>query len=183
MYNQNQEKAALRRKWKEVRAEIPKRSEKSRRICEKVLEHPAVLGAKTVFLYLSFGTEVETLSLAAALIERGKRVAVPLCDTKTRRMQAVLLPAMTCLREGSYGILEPDVDAKAIPQEEIEVILVPALAFDKAGYRLGYGGGYYDKFLEGFSGRTIGLAFLDCVTDSLPREEFDKPVDEVITES
>ena len=182
MCNIQEEKGMLRQAWRTLRKEIPRRHEKSRRIWEKVLEHPAVVEAKTVFLYLSFGTEVETLPLADELVKRGKRVAVPLCDTKTHAMKAVLLPAMENLKAGSYGILEPESDARVISKEEIDVILVPALAFDREGYRLGYGGGYYDKFLESFSGRAIGLAFSDCITDKLPREAFDKPVDEVVTE-
>ncbi len=176
------DKAELRSAFRKIRESIPDRQEKSRQICRKLLSHPAVLSAKTVFLYLSFGTEVETLSLAEVLLKQGKHLCVPRCNTQTRTMVAKELTSIASLQTGSYGILEPEPDAKVIPKEEIDLILLPALAFDKDGYRLGYGGGYYDKFLENFSGITLGLAFGDCVTDRLPRDSFDKPVDEIITE-
>ena len=175
------DKTALRRHFKELRAAIPDQSEKSRIIQEKVLTYSAIKQANSVFLYLSFGSEVETLFLAKELLAMGKRVAVPRCNPKTRTMVAVEIQDLAQLRTGAYGILEPDHHGTEIPKTELDVVLVPALAFDRDGFRLGYGGGYYDKFLADFSGKTIGLAFSDCVVDRLPRETFDLPVDTIIT--
>ncbi len=180
MYNIT-DKTALRRHFKKIRESLSEKPEKSRRIQEKLLINPAILQANSVFLYLSIGSEVETLALMKELLSLGKRVAVPLCDKETKTMVAVEVAETRSLRPGTYGIWEPDPDSPVLPKEEIDVVLVPGLAFDKEGYRLGYGGGYYDKFLADFSGRTIGLAFSESVTDTLPREEFDLPVDEVIT--
>ncbi len=146
------------------------------------MTYSAILEAKTVFLYLSFGSEVETLALTKKLLALGKEIAVPRCDPQTKTMTAVRLTDFQQLRPGSYGILEPAPDAPVISKEEIDLCLVPGLAFDQEGYRLGYGGGYYDKFLKDFSGKKLGLAFLECLTDRLPREEFDLPVDAVITD-
>lgn len=178
----NEEKKELRRRWKAVRDGIAEKEEKSQKIREKILRHSAVLDAKRVFLYLSMGSEVETLQLAKELKKQGKQIAVPRCDRETRTMEAVEVADLTELKAGAYGILEPNQDAKVFSKEEIDVVLVPGLAFDSAGYRLGYGGGYYDKYLAGFSGAVLGLAFRDCIAEKLPRDEFDRPVEEVITE-
>ncbi len=177
-----EEKRELRRKWREIRNGISHRAEKSRQICEKVCKHSAIAEANTVFVYLSFGSEVETMELVKQLLAMGKRVGVPKCDTKHRTMAAAEITELTGLIPNSYGILEPTKDAPILSKGEIDAVLVPALAFDEDGFRLGYGGGYYDKYLADYSGVTLGIAFADCVTNRLPRGEFDRPVDEVLTE-
>ncbi len=174
-------KAELRKEWKLRRSEIKDREEKSRKIAENLLALPAIQKAKTVFLYLSAGSEAETLSLTKELLRMGKRVAVPVCDTKTHEMVAAEIKDLAEVTAGAYGLLEPK-EVKAILKEEVDVVLVPGLAFDKDGYRLGYGGGYYDRYLADFSGKSIGLCFAECFADCLPKEEYDKPVDLVITE-
>ena len=175
------EKAALRREWKARRDAIAEREEKSRKIAENLLFLPVLQTAKTIFLYLSMGSEVETITLAKELLFMGKRIAVPVCDRKTHTMEAVEITDMKELQSGTYGILEPQ-NGKVLSKSEIDLILVPGLAFDEDGYRLGYGGGYYDRYLENFSGTSIGLCFDACMTDRLPCGEYDKKVDLVVTE-
>ncbi len=182
MCSLSQKKAELRREWKAVRASVPDRAEKNRAIAEKVLTHSAVRLAKTAFLYLSFGSEVETLPILEELLRRGVRVAVPRCDLETKTMDAVEISHLSQVEKGAYGILEPVGDLPVLSPKEIDVALVPALAFDNEGFRLGYGGGYYDKFLNEMDGVTVGLAFSECLTHDLPREEFDMQVDWVITD-
>ncbi len=177
-----EEKRVLRRKWREIRNGVLCPAEKSRQICEKVCRHSAIAEAKTVFVYLSFGSEVETIELVKQLLAMGKRVGVPKCDTKHRTMVAAEITEITGLIPNSYGILEPTKDAPILSKGEIDVVLVPALAFDEEGFRLGYGGGYYDKYLADYSGVVLGLAFAACVTKRLPRGDFDRPVDAVVTE-
>lgn len=176
-------KTQLRRSWKEVRASVPDRDNKNRQIQEKFLTDSAMKQAKSVFLYLSFGSEVDTIPILEELLRRGVRVSVPRCHKETRTMDAVAITHLSQLKPGAYGILEPEPALPIISPKEIDLAVVPALAFDKEGYRLGYGGGYYDRFLAEFSGISVGLAFSDCITEHLPREEFDKPVDVVITEA
>lgn len=178
-----QTKTELRQEWKEVRRAIPERPEKNRRIRENFLTCSALKQAKSVFLYLSFGDEVETIPILEELFARGIRVLVPRCHRSAKRMDAVEITAFSQVNPGTYGILEPDPHLPAVSPAEIDVAVVPALAFDQDGFRLGYGGGYYDRFLAEFSGVSVGLAFSDCVTERLPREPFDKPVDTIITET
>ena len=177
-----EEKALLRKKWSNIRNNIENREQKSREICKNALRHPAVLKAETVFVYISFKSEPDTKFFIDELLRQNKRVAVPLCDVKTHTMEAVLLEDINGLKTGAYGILEPDKTWQRISKSEIDVIIVPALAFDKDGYRLGYGAGYYDRFLKGFGGYAIGFAFSDCIAGRLPREKTDMKIDEIITE-
>lgn len=177
-------KAALRRRWRRIRDEIPPalRQEKSQKIAQAVLAHPLLAQAGTVFLYLSVGSEPDTRALAAALLRQGKRVAVPLCGEAPGVMTAAALTLKTRLRPGAFGIPEPE-EPVPVPKAAVDLILVPGLAFDRAGFRLGYGGGYYDRYLADWPGPSLGLAFSDCVTARLPREPLDRPVTQLITEN
>ena len=81
-----------------------------------------------------------------------------------------------------YGMLEPGEGCPLVPQEEIELILVPGLCFDRLGYRLGQGGGYYDRYLAGYGGTTVGLCRREVLQERVPREEHDRQVDLLVTD-
>lgn len=176
------EKRLLRAKFRSVRNSIDKAllMEESEKIFQHFIKSDFYKNAEVIFIYVSVGSEVETEKIIKAAFADGKRVAVPLCDAESRTMKAVLIDDMSELNVGSYGIPEPKDTSRSIAKSNIDLVVVPALAFDKNRMRLGYGGGYYDKFLEGFNGFSVGLAFSQCVTDSLPTEEFDQPVNCVI---
>lgn len=178
------DKKELRRRLIEKRNNIPQRlrQEKSLKITENILGHSALKKANTVFVYVSFGSEADTLLLIKELFRLGKRVGVPLCNSTDHTMTVYEIKDLSQLKEGHYGIPEPDKGLKEIPKEEIDLIIVPGVAFDKEGYRMGYGGGYYDRFLTDFNGYTIGIAFSECIEDELPKGEFDRKVNEVIKE-
>lgn len=177
------EKKLLRKQMKAMRDGIgdAERKAYSEAIARKVLALAEERAVKTVFVYLSFGSEVQTHALVQALLERGIRVAVPVCDTKTHTMQAVCIDGFGDLKEDAYGILIPKCGAVLLPRET-DLVLVPALAFDREGYRLGYGGGYYDRYLKEYEGFSAGLAFSACCMESLPRDRYDLPVGCVLTE-
>lgn len=177
-------KKELRRQLIEKRNDIPGkvRKEKSLKITEKILHHSATEQAGTVFVYVSFGSEVDTLPLIKKLFHLGKRVGVPLCNTQSHTMTVYEIKDLSQLKKGHYGILEPDKGLKEIPKDKIDLVIVPGVAFDKEGYRMGYGGGYYDRFLADFDGYTIGIAFWECIEEKLPKGEFDRKVNEVIKE-
>ena len=178
-------KEKLRRYWGNLRnsISIEQRREKSRRITEGILAHPLTNAAKVIFVYVSFKSEPDTHDLIRKLLKLGKRVAVPVCNTDQNTMKAVEISDFEQLRTGGYGILEPDTRTAAeIPKSEIDLILAPALAFDSEGFRLGYGGGYYDKYLTDFNGAVMGIAFSECITDFLPHCTYDRPVNFVLTE-
>ena len=126
--------------------------------------------AGLVLAYLSFGSEVETRGLVRDAWAAGKRVAVPRCDAAARRMAWVELDSLEGLVPGAFGIEEPPADELALDDGRLgedTVALVPGLLFDRAGMRLGYGGGYYDRFLVGFAGMSLGLCRVSQLVDSL----------------
>lgn len=140
------------------------------------------LNARTIMVYVSFGGEVETKDLIKRLLEAGKRVCTPLCNAKDVSLTAKEITNFSDLKPGSYGILEPLETSCVVAKNEIDFILVPGCVFSKDGHRIGYGKGYYDRFLKDSSAVTCGLCYDFCLLDSLPFENTDVPLDIIITE-
>jgi len=140
----------------------------------------------TLFIYVNFRSEVETLELIRRSLGQGMRVAVPLVDASAVRMIPLLIkdPEQD-LVPGYYNIPEPDPGrCKRVKPAEIDAAVIPGSVFDIQGGRLGYGGGYYDRFLvnDAPQAKRIGLAFELQVVDKVPVEPHDQPLDILITE-
>lgn len=156
-------------------------------ITEKLLQMDCIKEAKTIMLYLDFNNEVQTDGLINKLISLRKIVASPI----TLKENKSLIPAQITdlkngIRFGSYNIREPKPECSAaIDIKNLDIVIVPAVAYDKNCYRLGYGGGYYDRFLEKLrpDAKTIGIAFDIQVFDCIPKEPHDVQLDFVVTES
>jgi len=149
--------------------------------CRNVIEQREFADASSVMIFLPMPGEIDARDIARAAWSRGKRVAVP----KTRApgvMDAVEICSLdTDVSPGKFDILEPDTD-KVVPTGELDLIVAPALAFDRQGNRLGRGGGYYDRFIEQSAGSLVcGLAFDSQLLDELPAEPHDRPVNMVAT--
>ena len=178
-----QNKAALREQMKRHRHSLSEeeRTAQSRAITRQVLSLPAFQQADTVFTYCSFGEEIDTYTLMETCLAQGKRLCLPR-TLPGRRMEAMQVTDLSQLSRTAYGILEPTDACPCIAPEQIDVCLVPCLAADRHGYRLGYGGGYYDRFLP----RTQAVRLLLCVEarllDMLPAEPFDAACDLICTE-
>ncbi len=141
--------------------------------------------AGKVLFYASFRTEVNTGTMIAEALDMGKTVILPRVDQEEGRLTKHVINGLEELVPGHMGILEPDMDKHSeVKVEDIHMLVVPGLAFDIKGARIGYGGGYYDKLLPRIKGeRTIAaLAFEVQIFSSLPMEEHDIPVDYIITE-
>lgn len=137
----------------------------------------------TLLVYVSTENEVDTHQIINAALNDGKRVAVPRCIDGTRDMEFYYISSLDELVRGSYGILEPMADsAHRFVDTASSVCVVPALSYDKDGYRLGYGGGYYDRFLAKYDGVTVGICYCDHVETTLPRDEYDRHVSILVTE-
>lgn len=164
------------------------RQELSRRIHVHILSHPWIQAAAIVHTYCSFGSEVETHELCRALLERGKRVAVPVVPPGATELLHVWLRPGMRFRSNRWGIPEPEVPPQEwLPTEALElrasdVVLVPLVAYDRQLYRLGYGRGFYDRFLRQVPARRVGLAFSVQAVEELPHEPHDVPLHAVITE-
>jgi len=181
-------KKELRKKVQELRDALPpeKRRELSERIAENLWSVPEFAAARTVLFFISFRSEVDTLPMIRRALEEGKRACVPCTNADDKSMVASqLLDLENDLCLGNYDILEPRCEClRPVPPEEIEVILMPGVAFDLTGGRLGYGGGYYDRFLEKCSPRCrlIAVAFELQIVEHVPCADHDRHVHKIVTE-
>ncbi len=179
------EKAALRNAAIEWRKSLS-RSEKQRmdfKIQSKVMNLWKFREVSTVLLYCAKPVEIDTKLLIERASALGKTVAVPRCVPGTREMDFYVITSFDDLEEGAFGVLEPIPEkCRKLTDFTSSVCIVPALVYDKQGFRLGYGKGYYDRFLSGYKGNCIGLAYSDWVKESLPHGKFDRKVDIIVTE-
>ncbi|GAB4339065.1 MAG: 5-formyltetrahydrofolate cyclo-ligase [Desulfobulbaceae bacterium] len=181
---------------KQLRAEVldrrnglspTQRRKKSREITERLLELPEVMQRETFLVYIHFRSEVETLPLVRHLIERKKKVTVPRTLPDAYQLEAVVLTDPDHqLVPGYCGIPEPTGgpgSGELISSSDIDIVIVPGAVFDIRGGRLGYGGGYYDRFLSGAArALRVGLAFEMQVVEQVPVLPHDQLVDIVVTE-
>ena len=159
------------------------RQEKSRKITEHILRSEAWRRAKTVFSFVSMGSEVETREILKQAWKEGKNVAVPKTDKK-RKMIFLKIDSMEDLQKGRFGVMEPVTQEKLVP-EKGDLFLVPGALFDGKKNRIGYGGGYYDTYFEKYGGyRKVGLAFSEQISEvEILTEETDIPLDDIVTEN
>lgn len=138
--------------------------------------------ASLVLCYHSTPRELGTRGILAAALDQGKEVALPRCDTATRQLHFLLYREEDALLPGPMGLWEPD-PARCPPADwdADTLCLVPALAADRRGHRLGYGGGWYDRFLARFSGHTVALCRTPWLLKELPADPWDQPVEGVLT--
>lgn len=141
-------------------------------------------GCEVLLTYVSTEIEVDTREIISRALADGKRVAVPRCIDNTRLMDFYFIKDFDDLESGYMGVLEP-IPEKCEKMTDFSkgLCIVPALMFDLYGYRLGYGKGYYDRFLSNFCGETLGLCYNRCVREKLPHGKFDKCVERIITQS
>ncbi len=158
-------------------------NEFSKIISEKLLKEDDIKQAKTIAITLSNKPEVDTYSLIENLWLCNKRVVVPKCDPKDRSMQFYELKHFDQLETVYMNLREP-IPEKTYPVflNEIDVVIVPGVVYDLKGYRIGFGGGYYDRFLVNYPGNLISLAFDNQIIDEVPRESHDIPVNIILTE-
>jgi len=159
---------------------------KSELIQENLFNLPEFKKAKTILFYVSTRNEVKTEQMIKSALKQGKRVVIPLSDMKGRKLILSELKDFDKeLETGTFNILEPKKEFfRLVSPEEIDFIIVPGIAFDKDGDRIGYGMGFYDKFLNSLKKRipTVGLAYEFQVVDDIPADDKDVTVDKIVTE-
>ncbi|MFH0827177.1 MAG: 5-formyltetrahydrofolate cyclo-ligase [Candidatus Omnitrophota bacterium] len=157
------------------------RNRKSKIIKDKLLRTLIFRKAKTVMFYMAFGGEVETQDMIKAAIQLGKIVTVPVCRNNRVTLRPCILDESTQLQRGPYGVGEPSPQRFVSPHY-LDIVIVPGLAFDKKGNRLGRGKGCYDRFLKRLPKKipTIGLAFDFQILPKIPAKTHDRNVDKVI---
>lgn len=158
--------------------------DKSRLIQQKLFSLPEFLKAKTVMFYISFGSEVDTIEMINSALKSSKTVCVPVSDFELNEMKAVELNAFEELSPNDKGILEPSKGtASEIDSSRIDLIIVPGIAFDEKGNRLGFGAGFYDKFTANCNAKLIALAFEEQIEKEIPSLCHDQKVHKIITET
>lgn len=177
-------KKELREKYKSIRAEA-KSALADGRIKEALLSLPLYKTADILFIYCSIGSEADTAGIILEALACGKKVALPKCMNREGEMNFYIVDRIgSSLTKGAFSINEPDDEiCEPACDSEKSLCIVPGLAFDKKGNRLGYGKGYYDRFLSRFKGSSVGLCFDKCLCEELPCDKYDRRVDTIITES
>jgi 5-formyltetrahydrofolate cyclo-ligase len=180
----NAEKAALRVQLMKRIEALPGDyiAESDGGIFENMIGLPEFQSAATIFTYYSMGRESDTRKIVEYALARGQTVALPVC-MKHGVMDARAITSVAELSLSSYGLLEPLSSSRVIMPDALDFIIVPALTYDGDGYRLGYGGGYYDRFLMRTRAFTAGVARERLLMEVLPREAHDMAVRCVVTES
>ncbi len=160
--------------------------EKSSKIRENLFSLPELKDAKNVLFYVSFNNEVNTIGMIKELLINGeKNIIVPFVEKGNPILQLSGLKDFNELEPKTYGILEPkEGKIKKFNINNLDLVIVPGVAFDKSGHRIGYGFGYYDRFLKKLSKDAIkiGLCYDFQLIDKIPEEKHDVPMDIVVTE-
>ena len=172
-------KAELRKKILQEMKALSQEQKRAmdRALTERFLHHPFYQEAKNIATYLSFPHEFQTQELIEQALKDGKKVLIPKTYPKGRMEFVVYHPQQ--LKKTSFGLLEPQGDLEVVDTSRIDLIHVPGLAFTTEGYRIGYGGGYYDRYLEHFAGHTMSTIY-PCQVQEFNLENHDIPVQEVL---
>ena len=173
-------KAELRKRMREVRDAVEQRAEKSAYICGHILKMPEYRDARCVMAYRPIRSEVDLTALIDAALKEGKRVCVPVC-LEDGQMDAVAYTGKETLQRNAFGVEEPA--GPVVPPEEIDLMLCPGLAFDANGGRMGYGKGYYDRYLEKVHAFWAGICYTECIVTAVPAQAHDVPMKALVTQA
>lgn len=150
-------------------------------ISDTLINLTCIKNANHIMVYLSAFKEPDTFNLIKRLLNDGKEISVPTSNTDTFTITPSLIKSLDTLKKGAYGIYEPKENI-CVPADKIDVVLIPGIAFSNSGDRLGFGKGYYDRFLEEFKGMKIGVGYDFQIIDAIPVSEHDIRMDMIVTE-
>jgi 5-formyltetrahydrofolate cyclo-ligase len=187
MTSLKQQKKEFRKKFLQKRDSLSPAAKalKSRQIQSRLLTIPDIRSAHTIFIYVSFKSEVETHDLIRTALMQGKIIAVPFTDSRNKKLVPSCIANINELTPGTLGIPEPHHDSvHPLSLEKIDVIITPGIVFSEKGWRLGYGGGYYDRFLHATTHKSFALAYEFQIVQDIPYDDhYDKAVDYIVTEN
>lgn len=165
------------------------KKEKDNIIRTNFLESSYYKESKNIFIYISYNSEIDTIHIINKALCDGKNIFVPRTIFETKWMDAVQITSLDNMKKDRYGIPEPDDTAENIDPDKLDMIVVPGVAFDRNGGRIGYGAGYYDRYFKKISDnrrndvKKIVLAYEFQVIDKVPMDEQDVRIDCIITEN
>ena len=178
------DKNSLRSFAKKIRAEIVNRNNKDLIICDAFFSLDEYKKCKVLLCYVTLGDEVDTDNIIKKALSDGKRIAVPCCTDKVGNMEFYYINCFDDLSLKSFGIREPNPDyCQKVCDFSNAVIIVPGLCFDADGNRLGYGRGYYDRFLQKHPLFSVGLCYNNLIVDNVPTDCYDKKMNVIITDT
>ena len=178
-------KANLRKSMMDKLAQIhpEEREEISTDLANRLFESELWEKAETIGIYLSFGNEWETRGIIEEAWRVGKKVAIPKTIPDVKGMKFYQMDDFSKVKKGHFNIEEPIVDqTRVVEKDQIDLLIVPGLIFSKDGYRIGFGGGYYDRFLTDFIHPTVSLVWSGQLVEYLPTNQYDLPVQYILTE-
>ncbi|MFR5876407.1 MAG: 5-formyltetrahydrofolate cyclo-ligase [Eubacterium sp.] len=177
-------KSELRRQVKSERKTVKDKQMKDMAIADTLQNFRYYNDAQTILCYVSLTDEIATDSIINQALIDNKRVAVPYCTDTSGHMDFYIIKSLNDLNIGSFNVREPDIiKCQRLEDYNNSVIIVPAICFDERGFRLGYGKGYYDRFLQNYPFISIGLCYNSLIKKKIPADEFDQSVDYIISES
>lgn len=183
---QNKSKSEIREVLLSKRSSIPPEeyAKKSRKIISRLTQTDAFRQASVIHLYISMNqrNEVNTFPLIEKLLTAGKKLVVPVMNMDNGSLKHVQIDSTDKLKENEWGVMEPE-SGEEYPAKKLDLIIVPMVGADENRNRMGYGKGYYDRFLSSVDCPAIGLVFEDCVLPELPVEPHDRKLSAVITEN
>ena len=182
-----EKKNAIREEYKARRRDMDQtlRVERDTKICKHAIGLVSFRFAEYVLLYAPLADEIDVYEIARVALERGKKIAFPRCRKEDHTMKYHIVSSLDELAPDSYGILEPSEDLPVYDPEKdtgSAICFVPGLVYDKAGFRVGYGKGFYDRFLSTFKGSSVGIVYSDFILPEVPRGRFDVSVDILLSE-
>lgn len=171
-------KEFLRKKYKEKRDNIKNKVTKDNLIYQKVINNKDILSSKTLLIYISINSEVDTTKIINYFLNT-KNIAVP--KIIDNNMYFCYVTNLNDLTPGKYNIPEP-TNENIVTDFDNAICIVPGICYDKENYRVGYGKGYYDRFLSKNKIKTIGLCYKECMIEKIDNDKYDYKIDEVITD-
>lgn len=163
--------------------DFKKRVQADNKIYQRLIDSDIYRG-DNIFVYISFRSEVDTKLLIIKMLRDRKNIFVPKISDKTNDMEAIRITSLNELEENRFGTLEPVTYDNAVDPKIIDVILMPGIAFDNEGSRIGFGKGYYDKYIKRARRdvKKVGLAYDLQIVDKIDKDDYDESVDYIITE-
>lgn len=164
------------------------KEEKDNVIICKFLNSNYYKNSNKIFIYVSYSSEIDTIKIINKALGDGKEIFVPRTVFDTKAMDAVKINSLENMKKDRYGILEPEEGKPCVDPDELDLIVVPGVAFDKKGGRMGYGAGYYDRYFKKISNekrnhvKKVALAYDFQIIDDVPMDKQDVKIDYIITD-
>ena len=182
--NVKEVKKKLRNQYKQYRLDLPSdvKADFDKKICDALMQLVSFRHSETILMYAPLEGEIDVMPIAVRALELGKRVAFPRCVEDPRNLDFKYISTLDELKSGSYSIAEPTEEMESVTDYSRSICIIPGVVFYDYGFRVGYGKGYYDRFLSAYDGTKFGLAYSECILGEVPRGRFDRHVDILISE-